>query len=57
MTPKSLYNRFNKEFPWFIPEVIKYTSKKDGSIDIFLKSGSVLNYSLTKAGWILKNGV
>lgn len=57
MTPKRLYGVFCKEFPWFVPDVIKYTSRKDGSIDIFLKTGTILNYSLTKAGWILKNGV
>lgn len=57
MIPKRLYGIFCKEFPWFVPDVIKFVSKKDGSIDILLNSGTVLNYSQTKAGWILKNGV
>jgi len=56
MTPKRLYNRFSDEFPWFVPDVIKFTSKKDGSIDVFLKTGAILNYSCTKSGWVLKKG-
>jgi len=54
MTPKRLYNHFCEDFPWLVPDVIKFTSKKDGSIDIFFKTGATFNYSCTKSGGVLK---
>lgn len=57
MTPKRLYSHFCEEFPWFVPDVIKYTeNRNDGGIDIFLKSGDILNYKREKKSWILKKG-
>ena len=57
MTPKRLYSKFCEEFPWFVEDVIKYREHKpDRSIDIFLKSGDILNYKLEKKSWILKKG-
>ncbi len=57
MTPKRLYSHFCEEFPWFVPDVIKYTeNRNDGGIDIFLKSGDILNYKREKKSWVLKKG-
>lgn len=57
MTTKHMYEIFAKEFPWFVPNVVKYqANRKEGGIDIFLDSHSTLNFQLSRTGWILKRG-
>lgn len=51
-----IIEKFEQDFPWF--EVAKYkVNRKDGGIDITLKDGTILNYSHTSTGWVLKGGI
>ena len=57
MTPKHTYEIFMKEFPWFVPNVVKYrANRKEGGIDIFLDNNTILNFQHSRTGWILKRG-
>lgn len=57
MTPKHLYEIFKKEFPWFVPNVVKYKANRDeGGIDVYLDTNSILHFQVSKTGWILKRG-
>ena len=38
MLPKTLYDKFKKQFPWFAETAEKYAAnRKEGGIDIYLK--------------------
>ena len=57
MTAKALYAVFLKLFPWMADEVEQFkTNCKDGGIDIYLETGEVLNFSMSKNTWVLKGG-
>ena len=54
MTAKTLYSEFEKKFPWFVPQVVKYkTNREVGGIDIYLDNGEILNYQQTRKTWSL----
>lgn len=56
MTAKTMYGYFVKLFPWFEGDVIKYQSNhKDGGIDVFFKSGEIMNFKFTsRKNWELR---
>lgn len=58
MTPKSLFEHFKVQFPWFVPNVDKFKgNKSEGGIDIYMTDGTVLNYQYSRTGWLLQKGV
>ena len=57
MTPKHLYEVFKQEFPWFVPNVVKYQQNRtDGGIDIYFDDHTILHFQVNRNGWILKRG-
>lgn len=56
MLPKTLYDKFKRQFPWFAETAEKYTAnREDGGIDIYLKDGTILNFQFTDRNeWVLK---
>lgn len=54
MTPKTLCSEFEKKFPWFVSQVVKYKANREvGGIDIYLDNGEILNYQQTRKAWSL----
>lgn len=54
MAPKHMYEIFKQEFPWFVPNVVKFSqNRKDGGIDIYLDNQVILNFQANRNGWIL----